>query len=253
MFDAVVFDLDDTLVVEEACARSSLREAAMAVEDVEPDEFVDLVLSTARSAWTAGPEYQTCVELGFASWEGLWSTFEGNDRRVDGLRRWAPQYREVVWRAVLEAKGQRDPGLAEAVSALYVAAQRAGHPLIEGATDAVRACAGRPVGLVTNGPSDIQRIKLDGAGLTDAFDAVVISGEVGTGKPSPEVFGHVLDRLGVQPARAAMVGDSWERDVIGALGAGMTAVWLAWGRPPPERLAGVVVVDRVAQVVELLA
>ena len=30
-----------------------------------------------------------------------------------------------------------------------------------------------------------------------------------------------------------MVGDSWERDVTGALAAGMRAVWISHGRTPP--------------------
>jgi FMN phosphatase YigB (HAD superfamily) len=42
-----------------------------------------------------------------------------------------------------------------------------------------------------------------------------------------------------------MVGDSWERDVLGGLGAGMSAVWIADGRPVPEHRPRVAVVDSV--------
>ena len=88
--------------------------------------------------------------------------------------------------------------------------------------------------LLTNGPADIQRLKLEQTGLAGCFDAVMVSGDVGVGKPAPEVFSHVASELEVLPAETVMVGDSWERDVIGAQGAGMTAVWVAGGRPPPE-------------------
>ena len=38
-----------------------------------------------------------------------------------------------------------------------------------------------------------------------------------------------------------MIGDSWERDVTGALGAGMRAVWISHGRAAPVSDARVTV------------
>ena len=45
------------------------------------------------------------------------------------------------------------------------------------------------------------------------------------GKPNPAAFTEVVARLGVEPQDAVMVGDSWERDVRGAVSAGLRAVW----------------------------
>ena len=108
------------------------------------------------------------------------------------------------------------------------------------------------VGLITNGPSDIQRLKLEQAGLSSTFGAAVISGELGVGKPEPEVFLGLLERLGAAPEASIMVGDSWERDVLGGLGAGMSAVWIADGRTAPEELPLVTVIDSVVELVDLL-
>ncbi|HXQ75394.1 MAG TPA: HAD hydrolase-like protein [Acidimicrobiales bacterium] len=47
-----------------------------------------------------------------------------------------------------------------------------------------------------------------------------------------------------------MVGDSWERDVLGALGAGLSAVWVAGGRTPPEEFPNVTVVDSVGELTD---
>lgn len=63
---------------------------------------------------------------------------------------------------------------------------------------------------------------------------MVISGESGVGKPSPAAFHLVLAALGVRPEEAVMVGDSRERDVEGALAAGIRPIWVAGGRPAPE-------------------
>ncbi len=247
-----IFDLDDTLIIEEEVARSSLRIAAGLVPDHDPHRVEEVVLDTARRLWRAGPCHPLCRDLGIASWEGLWATFDGGHPVLDDLRDWARTYRPDVWRAALATLGSDDPRLAGAMSDLYVESQRHGHRLIDGAARLVRSLLGtRPLGLLTNGPADIQRLKFEGTGLADCFDSVVISGEVGIGKPDPEVFMYALDQLGASPDGAVMIGDSWERDVLGALGAGMSAVWVAGGRPPPEELNGVTVVDSVGELTEL--
>ena len=250
---AVVFDLDDTLIVEVSYAMASLREALATLPGVDPVVCEQAALEAVRSVWIQGADHGRCVELGFASWEGLWSTFEGNHPSVAGLVEWAPVYRAEAWRAVGTTLGVEDPGLLATAARCFDHAQRRGHPIIGGMEDTVAGVSERHrTGLLTNGPSDIQRLKLEQAGLDETFDAVVISGELGTGKPEIGVFLGLLDRLGATPEASVMVGDSWERDVLGALGAGMSAVWIADGRPAPEELAGVTVVDSVVDLLDLL-
>ena len=249
----VIFDLDDTLILEESYAMASLREAITVFPGVDPVASETVALEAIRSVWRAGADYPRCVELGLASWEGLWSTFEGNHRSLDGLVAWGPVYRSEAWDAVGAAFGVDDPRPARHAAVRFEAAQRRGHPPIDGMEASLAAVGSRHrMGLLTNGPSDLQRLKLDQAGLTDAFDVVVVSGEAGVGKPSSEVFEIVLDGLGARPRDAVMVGDSWERDIVGALGAGMEAFWIAAGRPVPAELRGVTVIDSVRDLDGLL-
>jgi putative hydrolase of the HAD superfamily len=250
----VVFDLDDTLIVEEATARRSLVDSANAVlGDVDAEALADVVLVRAREAWHQGPHHPLCTALGFGSWEGLWSTFDGCHPSVDGLREWAPDYRQPAWRLALEETGHYSPQRASAMADAYVERQRAGHPLIAGASEALGALGSTtPLALLTNGPSDIQRTKLRGTGLGDEFGAVVISGETGVGKPDPSAFALVLTQLGVAPEDAVMVGDSWKRDVAGARAVGMAAVWLSAGQAAPTLDDSVTVVESVADVVDAL-
>ena len=66
--------------------------------------------------------------------------------------------------------------------------------MLPGAVDLVSDWrAAVPVALVTNGPPDIQRLKIEQAGVGAYFTAVVISGELGIGKPDPAIFGHALE------------------------------------------------------------
>ena len=67
-----------------------------------------------------------------------------------------------------------------------------------------------------------------------------------------KVFLDLLERLDVGPEAATMVGDSWERDVEGALGAGMSAVWIAAGRTPPAAHERLTVIDSVVGLGDVL-
>jgi HAD superfamily hydrolase (TIGR01662 family) len=62
-------------------------------------------------------------------------------------------------------------------------------------------------------------------GLTDLFEETVISCDVGYMKPHPRIFQYALERMGVEAADTAMVGDSLRADVEGAKTLGMTAIW----------------------------
>jgi putative hydrolase of the HAD superfamily len=232
-------DLDDTLIEEESFARAKLRATAALVEGVDPDSWDDVVIESARALWRTSEHYPTFAELGFASWEGLWATFEGGHPRLAEVALWAQWYRREAWRGALRTVGN-DEDAAPALSERYIEGQRSGHPLLPGAVELVRSLAARvPVAVVTNGPADIQRLKINQAGIGPHLTAVVISGETGIGKPDPRAFGAALDLLGISPEHAVMVGDSWERDVTGALAAGLRAVWISQGRSAPGSPPGV--------------
>jgi putative hydrolase of the HAD superfamily len=64
-------------------------------------------------------------------------------------------------------------------------------------------------------------------GLGDAFGAIVTSASSGYYKTRPEIYLAALDALGVAPAEAIHVGDSYRFDVQGARRAGLRAIWYA--------------------------
>ena len=72
---AVLFDLDDTLVVEEpAAAAAFLATAEVAAErhDLDADALARSARSRARDLWRAGPAYEYGeATLGMSSWEAL--------------------------------------------------------------------------------------------------------------------------------------------------------------------------------------
>jgi FMN phosphatase YigB (HAD superfamily) len=60
---------------------------------------------------------------------------------------------------------------------------------------------------------------------------IVVEGEAGFGKPDRRVFERALAAVGAAAARTLMAGDNYECDVLGALGAGLHAVWIDAVRP----------------------
>ena len=80
--------------------------------------------------------------------------------------------------------------------------------------------------LVTNGLSEVQRARIERLDLDRYFDAVVISSEVGSSKPSPEIFEIAFELLG-SPARESvlMIGDSLTSDVQGGINSGIATCW----------------------------
>jgi len=65
---------------------------------------------------------------------------------------------------------------------------------------------------------------LEATGLLPFFDAVLVSGEFGARKPSPDIFLSALERVGAGPHEAVHVGDAVEEDVGGATCVGVRPV-----------------------------
>lgn len=99
----------------------------------------------------------------------------------------------------------------------------------DGLADCLRALqrAGVGRGIVCDiglTPSSTLLDRLDRWGLLDLFEAWAFSDEVGVYKPEPAIFGVALAALGVEPGRAAHVGDRFRTDVAGARAMGMVSV-----------------------------
>ncbi|MCE8026042.1 HAD family hydrolase [Billgrantia aerodenitrificans] len=75
---------------------------------------------------------------------------------------------------------------------------------------------------ITNGNVAVQRLALG-----RHFPVAIAAGEMFAPKPDPRPFLAALGRLGVTPARAMHVGDSWREDVEPARRLGMQAVWIS--------------------------
>lgn len=234
----LLFDLDETLMVEEPAAVASFQATAEVAAErcgVDPARLALDARSRARELWYAAPTHLYCKRVGISSWEGLWCRFESDGRDVQALREWFPTYRREAWRLALADHGVDDPRLAEELGEHFAHDRRTRHEVFPDAGEALRRLQGSySLALVTNGASCLQREKFAASGLSEFFDVIVVSADVGAAKPDASVFEHVLSRLGATPDRAVMIGDSIPKDIDGALSAGLGAIWVNrdGSRPP---------------------
>lgn len=86
-----------------------------------------------------------------------------------------------------------------------------------------------PVCAVSDMLASIQIEKLEALGVTDRLGFLVTSEEVGAEKPSPKMFQAGLEKLGISPNEAVMIGDDPHKDVAGAQALGIRAFTIRLG------------------------
>lgn len=230
---ALLFDLDETLMVEEPAAVASFEATAQVAamrHELDPETLATGARARARELWYAAPTHDYCMRIGISSWEGLWCRFEGDESDVRALREWSPTYRREVWSLGLADQGIDDEPLAEHLAETFAAERRMRHEVfadVESTLGQLRESYA--MALVTNGAACLQREKLAASDLGGYFDAVIVSADVGAAKPDSSVFQQALSALGVDGEQAVMIGDSITKDVEGALDAGLGAIWLNRG------------------------
>lgn len=103
--------------------------------------------------------------------------------------------------------------------------------------DDVRPClgalvaAGYRLGVIANQPTEVRQAMARDR-LTEHFEFLGVSDDLGLEKPDPRIFAHAVAAIGVPPSACAMVGDRLDHDVRPAKLAGMRAVWVLRGEAP---------------------
>jgi HAD superfamily hydrolase (TIGR01509 family) len=124
---------------------------------------------------------------------------------------------------------------------------------VEGILDALDRIA-LPTCIASSGSHDKMRFTLGLTKLYERFAGRIFSAtEVRRGKPEPDLFLHVAERMGVAPARCAVIEDS-VNGVRAARAAGMRVYGYAGGLTAAAKLAGerTTVFERMQDLPDLL-
>lgn len=82
-----------------------------------------------------------------------------------------------------------------------------------------------PIVICTDLTAHVQHRKIEALGIAQDIKYLVSSEEAGREKPAKEMFDLCLEKLKLPPEHIWYVGDSFQKDVEGAMKAGMKAVW----------------------------
>jgi putative hydrolase of the HAD superfamily len=228
--NAMIFDLDDTLIADEVSTNSAFLKTGLFAQShygINLPGFTETIQDVCRDNWHQSPVREYCVQVGISSWEGLWSKFKGADKNLQSLRNWAPTYRRNSWVTALQRFSIDDEAFALELAEKYIQYRQEFNVVYRDVTVNLKNIKKYyRLGLLTNGTPDLQRKKISGGKLGIYFDAILISGEFGIGKPDKRVFEKMLSLLEATPESAWMVGDNLKGDVVGAREAGIKAAWL---------------------------
>ena len=82
------------------------------------------------------------------------------------------------------------------------------------------------VGVISNNIKEWMEKVLVKYKIESLFDSIVISSEVGVGKPDARIFYIALNSLSVKPEETVFISDEIGDDLVGARGCGMKTIWL---------------------------
>ncbi len=102
--------------------------------------------------------------------------------------------------------------------------------------------------LLTDLTAEIQYRKVERLGIGKYIDFIVTSEEVGVEKPHPTMFQKALSKLGCKAEEAIMIGDSWDKDILGASVLGIDSIWINHSNKQKEIPSNVSVVSRFEQI-----
>lgn len=215
--DAVVFDLDDTLIDWWGSITSCLERIA------DERETAALLDHCRRHLWTTAP-------AGTHVWHrNTWALHYHREREFEAALPWMDE----AERQLLAKRFDEE---------LWVGFFPGTVPTLDLLGERTRLAVMSNNHLVGE---EAERLRLH-----DWFDVIVAAPREAP-KPSPAPFLDVCARIGVEPSRAVYVGDSIKSDVFGALGSGMIPVWHdVWGDDWPDPPAGV---HRIGSITELPA
>lgn len=84
---------------------------------------------------------------------------------------------------------------------------------------------GIKIGICTDLTTQIQHRKIRKLGLESYIDTIVTSEEAGVEKPDRKMFQISMNKLQLHASKILYIGDSYERDMIGARNCGMKTYW----------------------------
>ena len=196
-FEAILFDVDGTLLDFDKTEREALENTFMEL-DIQPTEDNFAAYMEANSS--------------------LWDMLEQGQIEKDKLK--TERFRLFLKRINVK----RD---VDNASNTYIRHLSNSYFIIDGAMEICRKLKGRyNLAIVTNGIAEVQKSRAMLSGLADIFEHSFISEDVGFAKPQKEYFDYVFEKMSIKnPDKVLIVGDSLTSDIKGGNNAKIKTCW----------------------------
>jgi putative hydrolase of the HAD superfamily len=212
---AVLFDLDDTLLEDDKAAENAWEKTAVV--------FALKTRLFSKDEFAARVNY-----IRKHSWSDARKTSLDTKGKIDFFHT-----RTIIVKKALDELGcnYEDRTINEIVRTFAdIKLELAKY--VEGAENTLHELSKRGIklALLTNGEADEQRKKIKKLGVEKFFSVCLVEGELGHGKPDSRIFEMALNLLGVNKNQVWMVGDRLEYDILGSQRMGIFSVWCDYGK-----------------------
>ncbi|WP_304382962.1 YjjG family noncanonical pyrimidine nucleotidase [uncultured Muribaculum sp.] len=204
--DMVWIDLDDTLIDFKGASRQALRQ-------IYADERLDRFFPSPK-AWETSYEKHNYH---------LWQLYSG--AQVDQATLRMERFRLPLTETDVADEIAR--AMSTRMDPVYLGYLAEASVLLPGAMPLIESLKGMglPIGILSNGFTEVQEHKLRVTGLDKVIDIMVLSDEIGINKPNVALFDHAMKRAGQSvPSAQLMIGDNATTDIAGAISAGWNAI-----------------------------
>ncbi|KJY82808.1 dUMP phosphatase [Vibrio galatheae] len=201
-YDWILFDADETLFHFDAFKGMQLMFSRIGVE-FTPSDY-DHYQSVNKPLWVA---YQN-------------GTIDAQELKHTRFQQWANQLETTT----------------SELNLAFLHAMADICTLLPGAKELMDALYGKvKMGIITNGFTDLQAVRLEKTGMSQYFEHVIISEQVGVAKPDAAIFSHAHEKMGAPcKSKILMVGDNQHSDILGGLNFGIETCWLNRADTPQD-------------------
>ena len=197
---AIIFDADDTLIDHKACEEQGLINVFKGLKQEYKEEYQNIFRPLDRNLWDSVAKGTNVVSKEEIPEYRFKKFFDEIDLKVTDYQKANILFQE---------------GLANSTA------------VIQNAKEIVKYLSYKQYSLyiVTNGLVKLQKPRIINSEIAEYISDIIISEAVGVAKPNPEIFNILLNKINIKPEEAVMIGDSLEKDIKGAIDAGIYAIW----------------------------
>lgn len=228
MKKALLFDLDDTLLWDQRSVELALRQTCTELAPLFADKLYLAIREEAPQIYKTYPFYDFTQKIGINPFEGLWGSFADEQYDFPVMGDQIRNYQVEAWTKALSHIPDAEIGLANQLAERFIHNRKGSALLYEETLEVLSHLSSKfPLALITNGAPSLQNLKLEMTPeLRPFFQHVIISGDVGIGKPDAGPFQVALERLKCKPDEVLMIGDNVMTDILGASRLGIDTVWI---------------------------